>query len=832
MNPTKLRSVTVKLGVAFVLLISILLAIGWLGLSRMEEMNSNLREITDQRWAKVQLSREALRYSSLNSRITMQIFLLQDRQAIDPLLEQRAKNTGKISELLKQIEAGLKSETEKALTASIWTLRTPYVESYERALSLLLNEGQPEAGRKMMADVVTPNLIAYHKAWEDFVRHQGELMGQVGVDAEFHYLSVRRQVAGLLALAVGLACAVAIFVTRGTIREVRNRLQAEAGLREAHAVLERRVEERTADLSSVNHNLATATRELEREVGERNRSEQAIRESQRFLQSTLDALSAEIAILDESGVIVAVNAARDRFARANPQASGGAGTGANYLEVCDRSEGECAEDARAVARGIRAVIAGEIGEFHREYPCHSPTERRWFIIHVTRFGEEGSRRIVVAHVDITKRMLAAERLRVSDLAIRAVSQGVLIAGPDRLILTGNPAFAAITGYSEAEIVGRNCKFLQGPLTERRTVEAMRLAQENGTEFAGEILNYRKDGAAFWNELTISPVRDEQGKLSHFIGVARDITRRKEAESQLENLHKQLLDTSRQAGMAEVATSVLHNVGNVLNSVNVSATVVAETVKKSRSASLARVVAMLREHEADLGAFLTADPKGRQVPAFLGTLAEHLGAEQAGLLEELANLQKNIQHIKDVVSMQQSYATVSGTTEIVKPADLVEDALCMNAGSLDRHAVEVVREIAEVPPIEVDKHKVLQVLINFLRNAKHACDASGRTDKRIILRVRLREDRVLFSVIDNGVGIPAENLARIFNHGFTTKKDGHGFGLHSGANAAKEMGGKVSVHSDGPGCGATFTLELPFAPNPVNATRKAGAANSVAPVLAA
>lgn len=223
----------------------------------------------------------------------------------------------------------------------------------------------------------------------------------------------------------------------------------------------------------------------------------------------------------------------------------------------------------------------------------------------------------------------------------------------------------------------------------------------------------------------------------------------------------------------------------------------------------QVAALVKEHAVDLPGFFARDARAPQLPAYLEQFDQHLILERKAMLSEVEQLRKNVEHIKDIVAMQQNYARVSGITEIVKPSDLIEDTVCMNAGSLDRHPIEVVRDIAEVPPIQVDKHKVLQVLVNFLRNAKHACDDSGRADKRITLRVGQREDRVLFSVIDNGVGIPPENLQRIFNHGFTTKKDGHGFGLHSGANAAREMGGAVRVYSDGIGHGATFTLELPL-----------------------
>jgi signal transduction histidine kinase len=238
---------------------------------------------------------------------------------------------------------------------------------------------------------------------------------------------------------------------------------------------------------------------------------------------------------------------------------------------------------------------------------------------------------------------------------------------------------------------------------------------------------------------------------------------------------------------------------------------AESLKKSKAANLSRVAALLRAHETDLGAFLTADPKGRQIPAYLAQLAGHLAGEQAGVLKELAQLQKNIEHIKDIVAMQQSYAKVSGVLETIRVTDLIEDALRMNAGALVRHDVQLIREYDEqAPEITVEKHKVLQILVNLIRNAKYACDDSSRHDKRLTVSVTNGDGCLRITVSDNGVGIPAENLARIFNHGFTTRKDGHGFGLHSGALAAKELGGSLNVHSDGPGHGATFILELPVA----------------------
>jgi two-component system NtrC family sensor kinase len=180
-----------------------------------------------------------------------------------------------------------------------------------------------------------------------------------------------------------------------------------------------------------------------------------------------------------------------------------------------------------------------------------------------------------------------------------------------------------------------------------------------------------------------------------------------------------------------------------------------------------------------------------------------------LLSELELLVKNVEHIKDIVAMQQNYARVSGIMESLSIRTLVDDALQMNVAALARHGILVVREFEEVPVISVDKHKVLQILVNLIRNAKYAIDAASKRDKRLSVSIRLNgADLIEIAVVDNGIGIAPENLTRIFSHGFTTKKDGHGFGLHSGALAAKEMGGSLSAFSDGVGHGAKFVLQLP------------------------
>ncbi|HEX4084754.1 MAG TPA: ATP-binding protein [Chthoniobacteraceae bacterium] len=289
----------------------------------------------------------------------------------------------------------------------------------------------------------------------------------------------------------------------------------------------------------------------------------------------------------------------------------------------------------------------------------------------------------------------------------------------------------------------------------------------------------------------------------------EIAERKRAEEEVEVLHNQLVEASRHAGMAEVATGVLHNVGNVLNSVNVSSTLLSDRLRKSRASNVVRAADLLKERNGDLATWLATDERGKMLPNYLAELGKHLATEHADMTAELELLVKNVEHIKEIVAMQQNYAKVSGFTESLPVEKLMEDAIQMNAAAFDRHRVRVIRNYDNVPNVRVDKHKVLQILVNLLRNAKYAMD-SNPGERRLDLTIqKTGEENVRVIVRDTGCGIPKENLTRIFSHGFTTKKDGHGFGLHSGALAAQEMGGILTAESEGQGRGATFILDLPI-----------------------
>jgi two-component system sensor kinase FixL len=291
--------------------------------------------------------------------------------------------------------------------------------------------------------------------------------------------------------------------------------------------------------------------------------------------------------------------------------------------------------------------------------------------------------------------------------------------------------------------------------------------------------------------------------------SRDITARKRAEAELGRLNQELVRVSRQAGMSAVAGEVLHNAGNVLNSTGVSVAMLERHVKNLKTGHLSRAMDLLEQHRDGLDVFLREDPRGRQVLELLRGLAEHFAQQQRQLAAEIASLRDSTDHLARVIQAQQSHARSLGIIETVSVADLVDDALSLQTPPWDQLGITVERQLASLPPLHTDRHRVLEILLNLVSNARHALRDSDRPDKRLRIRAEAVDDnRVRIHVEDNGPGIAPEHRDKLFRLGFTTKPDGNGIGLHASAIAAQQLGGTLSCHSDGPGQGATFTLELP------------------------
>jgi signal transduction histidine kinase len=288
----------------------------------------------------------------------------------------------------------------------------------------------------------------------------------------------------------------------------------------------------------------------------------------------------------------------------------------------------------------------------------------------------------------------------------------------------------------------------------------------------------------------------------------------EAQDELVASGKRLAEVSRRAGMADIATGVLHNVGNALNSINVSSEVLLSSLHALRVEGVARAAELLDRHATDFSALFGNPERGAQLPLYLAALGEHLARERDRLISEVTSLVGHVEHIKAVVSKQQTYAMSFDTSQRCPVQELIDDAISLTEHSLAKRGIAVVRDYQPAGEIVVDRHKVLQILANLLKNAQDALLASSEPNKKIVARlVPLDNGNVQITISDNGVGIAREDLNRLFAFGFTTKQGGHGFGLHACATATEELNGAIRAHSEGCGKGASFTLELPRRPKP-------------------
>ncbi|MBC7603451.1 MAG: histidine kinase, partial [Ramlibacter sp.] len=265
----------------------------------------------------------------------------------------------------------------------------------------------------------------------------------------------------------------------------------------------------------------------------------------------------------------------------------------------------------------------------------------------------------------------------------------------------------------------------------------------------------------------------------------------------------------------IANNVLHNVGNAFNSITVSASMLRGSIVNSRIEGLWRAIDMANDGE--LAQFMRGHPRADAFRFYLNELGEVLRSEQGEALDNLDRLARSVEHIDHVLATQQSHSGVSRVLEDAVPDEVVEEALRLSARVLADASITVVRSYAKVRSLRLDKQRVLQILVNLIRNATQAMDQLPEGARLLTVSTSLVRDdigeRLQISVKDCGIGIARENLQRIFMHGFTTRKGGHGFGLHSCALAALEVGGNLTADSEGLGRGAVFTLDLAFAPVP-------------------
>jgi PAS domain S-box-containing protein len=421
-------------------------------------------------------------------------------------------------------------------------------------------------------------------------------------------------------------------------------------------------------------------------------------------------------------------------------------------------------------------------------------------------------KVLALFIDVTERRQAEAALRRREQEYKTLAEHSpdLIARFDRQLrhLYVSPLILAITGREPTEFIGKTNRELGfDPALVTQWETAVQQVFATGQEQQIEFTLPTPDGQLQYFESRLAPEFGPTDAVDSVLGVTRDITVRNRAAAEREALQQQLMDASRLAGMTEVATGVLHNVGNVLNSVNVSVHLISDNLRASRVANLGKTVQLLRENRP---AHPTeSDNRSQRLFDYLAALADHLQDEQRLLYSEAQAVAEKIEHIKRIVSRQQAYTVSREMNEPIAPTQLIDDALTMNIA--DHHVITIVREYEPLPLQLLDKHKLLQIVANLVRNAKEALKEQGSAERRLIARLLHGDQRFQIEIADNGIGIAPEHLSRVFEFGFTTKAEGHGFGLHISANLARELGGELRCRSAGLGQGAVFTLDLPCRP---------------------
>jgi signal transduction histidine kinase len=277
---------------------------------------------------------------------------------------------------------------------------------------------------------------------------------------------------------------------------------------------------------------------------------------------------------------------------------------------------------------------------------------------------------------------------------------------------------------------------------------------------------------------------------------------------LADTHNRLADASHAAGMSQVADTVIHNVGNVLTNVNSLIETASDRVEGLRVAPLSKLAARLRQGE-------NRNELVAATPDYLQRLSVELESDQSELAELLQTLHDNVQHIHSVIRDQRQHTLKSIDTKRFSMQEIVDEAVgcCQAKLHQDKIAVEFSPDSDCV--VESDRSLLLQIVINLIGNARNAMVESNCEDPVLQLSLRQKENTISLSVRDRGCGMSEETLAKVFNAHFTTRAAGTGLGLHFCAITLKRLGGNIKAHSDGPGKGSTFTIELPAATSQTN-----------------
>ncbi|MFZ3263919.1 MAG: PAS domain S-box protein [Terriglobales bacterium] len=785
---TEVRAIGTALFAGFLTLAFVVVGIDYWSLSTMEKVHAQMQSIADRQWIDVQLANEALDYSNINNRVFIQLMLTSDRAEVTSLLGDRAKNSARISTLEEQLQSRVASEKEQALLNAVNGTRRPYLESCNRAISILLNGKNPELARQALIRVTFPGLLQYHRAWGDYVHLRTDEMNQQLAAASAKYVAARKRTTYLMTLSVLLVLGIALVVLRRIMAEIRRRGAAEREIRQLNEGLELTVRQRTAALERANEYLTA-------EITERKQVEEKLRLKTAFLEAQTNSTLDGILVVDDNNRIILHNGRYAAMFRVP-------------LHICEEGDDSpLLEHVLSLVRDPERFL-GRVNYLynHRQEISRDEIEfndgrvvDRYSSPVIGREGKYYGR--IWSFRDITERKRSDEVVRRLSLAVEQSPVSVVITELNGQIIYVNRKFVECTGYRLDEVIGKNPNILKSGHTKSEEYKKLWAAITAGKEWRGELQNRKKNGELYWEYAVIRPIADENGRATHFLALKEDITERRNMEVQLQ--HAQKLEA-----IGQLASGIAHEINTPTQYIGDNVSFLSEAFEDLRKlvADYERLMAAAKDNV--ISSEIVEEIRSAVERVDCGYLLEEIP-------KALAQTKEGINRVSKLVSAMKEFSH-PGTKEKT-PLDI--NRALESTITVSRNEWKYVSDLetdfdCSLPLVSCLPSELNQVILNLIVNAAHAIAdvvPHGAAAKgKIHVRTLNCQDWVEIRVQDTGAGIPKEVQARIFEPFFTTKQVGKGTG--QGLAIARSL--VVDKHQGSirfetvEGKGSTFIIRLP------------------------